>query len=105
MMISQEYGKRLTLTTGYDLSGATQLMIEVQRPDGTVVIYPGQLGAMDTEMVDDRGVRYRLKANEYMYRDWADGDVDVPGRYRVRAVYVDASKELRSRQAVFQVVS
>jgi hypothetical protein len=105
MMISQEYGKRLTLTTGYDLSGATALTIEVQRPDGTVVVYPGQLGSMDAEVVDGRGVRHRLKANEYMYRDWEDGDVNIPGRYRARAVYVDSSKQLRSRQVVFQVIS
>ena len=102
MMISQEYGRRLTLTTGYDLSGG-DLTIEVQRPDGQITTYPGVLGAVDAEVLDSRGVRHKLKANEYMYRDWADGDIDMPGRYRARAVYTGGSKELRSRQVVFRV--
>jgi len=104
MMIANEYGRRLMLTTGYDLSGNTTLRIEMQRPDGVVVVFTDvTLGVEDAEVVDSRGVRHRLKAGEYMYRDWADGDITEPGKYRVRAVYMDASKELRSPQVIFPV--
>lgn len=100
---THEYGTRLILVTGFDLSGNTELRIEVQRPDGTVVTYAGTIGAADDEVVDARGVTHQLQANEYLYRDWADGDIALHGRYRARAVYVDASRELRSLQVAFTV--
>jgi hypothetical protein len=80
------------------------LRIEMQRPDGVVVVFTDvTLGTEDAEVVDSRGVRRCLKANEYMYRDWLDGDITEPGKYRVRAVYIDPSKELRSLQVIFPV--
>lgn len=106
-MISGEYGKRITLMTGFDLSGNTQLSIEVTRPDATTLTFTKTngvtLGVVDTTVTDERGVRYNLRANEYIFRDWQDGEINQSGKYRIRAVYNDALKELRSRQATLQV--
>ena len=106
-MISGEYGKRITLVTAFDLSGNTDLIIEVMRPDATMLTFNKAtgvtLGVADTTVTDERGVRYNLRANEYIFRDWLDGEINQSGRYRIRAVYQDALKELRSRQAILQV--
>ena len=102
-MIAGEFGKRLVLATDFDLRGAVSLVVELTRPGGEVEELPGVLGVGDLEVVDSRGVKHCLVDGEWMYRDWQDGDLDVPGRYRVRAVYRDAVKELRSLREVFVV--
>jgi hypothetical protein len=63
-----------------------------------------EYGAVDAVVVDECDKEYALTANEYIYRDWADGDLTQAGTYRVRAIYEDASKQLVSRQTAFHVM-
>lgn len=111
-MIAGEFGKRLILVVGYDVSGNAGddgLQIELEKPDGTAVVYnkvsasPVEIGASDDVVTDEKGRQYGLAANMYIWRDWADGDIDQSGTYKARAVYTNGSVELRSKQICFSV--
>jgi hypothetical protein len=112
-MYVNEFGKRLILDVGYDVSsnsGDDGLRIEVIQPDGTEVTYnkasgsPVAYGTIDSTVTDEAGKEFTLTANEYIYRDWADGDLAQSGTYRVRAIYEDADKQLVSKQTAFHVM-
>lgn len=102
-----EYGKRLILETGYDISGATALGIEIEKPDSTTVSYAiadgVTAGTVATTVEDEKGRQYSLAANRYIYRDWQSGDLDQSGSWKARAVYTDAEKSLRSKWVCFSV--
>ena len=111
-MIVGEYGKRLILQTAYNVSGNVGddgLQMELTKPDGTFVEFnkasanPVTLGATADTVTDEKGRQYSLAANQYIYRDWASGDLNQAGTYKVRAVYQDSTKELRSKQVCFSV--
>ena len=111
-MFVNEYGKRLILETFYDVSGNAGddgLRIELTKPDETSVVFnkanasPVTLGDTAATVTDEKGREYALAANKYIYRDWADGDIDQSGTYRARAVYSDGSVELRSKPVCFSV--
>ena len=112
-MIVGEYGKRLILQTAYNVSGNVGddgLQMELTKPDGSVTYYnkasssPVAYGSVSMTVTDERGNESDLTANEYIYRDWASGDLDQSGTYRVRALYRDSSKQLVSCQAAFHVM-
>jgi hypothetical protein len=109
-MISGEYGKRLYLDVNFDVSGyagSDGLQIEVMRPDDSALVFNVSagvtLGAVDATVTDEQGATFNLAANRYVYRDWQDGEINQPGSYRVRAVYQDGTKRLRSRPVCFSV--
>ena len=109
-MITNEFGKRLHIDVNFDVSGyagSDGLRIEVTRPDDTELVFDitagVTLGAVDTTVTDEGGARFNLGANRYVYRDWQDGEINQPGSYRVRAVFQDGTKRLRSRPVCFSV--
>ena len=109
-MFVGEYGKRLILQTAYDVSGNIGdpgLRMGIVKPDGTAVEYNKAtgvtLGSTDDTATDEKGRQYSLTANQYIYRDWQDGDLDQSGVWKVRAIYQDATKELTSKQVSFGV--
>jgi len=111
-MYVDEFGKRLILDVEYDVSGNSGddgLRIEIIKPDSTEVVFnkasisPVTYGTIDTTVTDENGHEFALTANEYVYRDWAEGDLDQAGTYRVRAIYEDADKQLVSKQTAFHV--
>ena len=102
-----EYGKRLILDTGYDVSAATALGIELTKPDGTTVSYVDAdgvtAGNVDTTAEDEKGRQFSLAAYKYIYRDWESGDLDQAGAWKARAIYTDGGKSLRSKWISFSV--
>jgi hypothetical protein len=106
-MFVGEYGKRLILEVGYDVSAATALGIEITKPDGSTVSYVDAdgvtAGNVDTIVEDEKGRQYSLTAYQYIYRDWESGDLGQAGAWKARAIYTDGGKSLRSKWVCFSV--
>lgn len=102
-MFVGEYGKRFILDVGYDVSGATALQIEIERPDDTTETLTATAGNVDTTATDQRGREFALSAYRWIYYDWQVGDLDQAGSWKARAVYTDAEKSLRSKWVCFSV--
>jgi hypothetical protein len=111
-MFINEYGKRLILNLQYNISGNVGddgLQLVITKPDGTQETFnkastsPVSFIGADTTVTDERGTQHRLNANEFIYRDWEDGDLDQDGIYTARVIYNDGSTRLASSLAAFYV--
>jgi hypothetical protein len=93
-----EYGQALNVFVAYDMSFATSLLIEISRPDESMITGQAVLGT--TPLVTDGGT---FAANQYCTYKVKDGDLSLPGDHTVRLTYTDASKRLISDPTSFSV--
>lgn len=95
-----EFGLAYNLNVNFDLSAATSLVLDFQRPDGTKFSGVPTAPAVSV-LTDDQGT---FLANQYARYVFQEGDLTVPGDYIVRLIYVDAGpKRLVSEPASFAV--
>lgn len=103
MLIEGEYGdKSLVINTRYDLSGQTGLNLVVLRPDGTGFSrneVDVSVGLVDT--TDDDG--NTVLANEYVKYTLKNGDISLPGRYRLQLTVNGNSGQLVSLEKYVDV--
>lgn len=81
-----EYGMPLELRCGVDLAGATQLSIDVRRPDGTTATWPATVH-------EGTSMRYTLQP----------GDLALAGTWRLQARVVAPGSDRRGATAVLTV--
>ncbi len=96
-----EWGIRLWFSTGFDLSGATELQMQLTKPDGTVVT---KVTPQVTAPAIDEDTTFGLfPANTYAEYITEPGDIDQTGQWSWRVFYTDLDKFLTSDVSTFVV--
>lgn len=83
-----DVGTALIIDCGEDLSDITSGSIEIQKPNGQIVIYPA-------EVYNNNYLKYVIK----------EGDIDMTGDYKLQSVIVSDSWSGRGETAEFNVSS
>lgn len=96
-----EYGLALNLNVNYDLSSALSLQISIVRPDDSIILGTPIMGTSYLVTLDQG----TFLANQYATYLIQPGDLTLPGTYRIRLTYTDASKRLVSDVTSFDVYS
>lgn len=99
-----EFGLALNLNVNYNISGATAgtgLSLSITRPDNSAFSGTPVVGTVDL-VTPDQGT---FLANQYAIYLIQPGDLTLPGTYRIRLTYTDASKRLVSDVTSFDVYS
>jgi hypothetical protein len=94
-----EYGKRIYVNCGEDISTATGVSIEMTKPDETVVELTAVIGASPVSA--DCGETFA--SNEHIYYTTINGDIDQEGTYYIRPIILINSKKLIGKQNSFEV--
>ena len=94
-----EYGKRIYVNCGEDISTATGVSIELTKPDETVVELTSVIGSSPLSVDCDQ----TYSANEYIYYTTIDGDIDQEGTYYVRPIVLISGKKLIGKENSFKV--
>lgn len=80
-LVAGEYGKTLRVGAGLDLTGATQLTLDVRRPDYTSFQAQKPDVAVGTTQVLDENGNELMASGEYATYTVKSGDLTVDGSY------------------------
>lgn len=89
-----EYGKRIYVITSYDMSSNTSLTIKAVPPSGEAnqKTWTATIGGALSNIVDEDGTTITtVNANESMFYDLADGDLDEVGTWTLVGIYDDTA--------------
>ncbi len=107
MIHVNEFGHIFRLQTDFDLTSNTSVGIEITKPDNTTATVAGAVGTgtgTATNDSTDSGEDIILETNQHILATVTATDMFLnPGTYRVRGLYVDATKELFTDKLRFKV--
>lgn len=97
-----EYGITFNFNQNFTISGFTGLSLAITRPDGTVLtkVSPA-VSVGSSPLVTPADGTYA--SGQYSTYTFVDGDLSLPGDYKARLTYTDASKRLIGEPVVFTV--
>ncbi|WP_426111024.1 hypothetical protein [Massilia sp. PWRC2] len=97
-----EYGISFNFNQNFTISGFTTLSLAITRPDGSVITKTNPAVSVGSvALVTPNDGTYA--AGQYAVYVFADGDLSLPGDYKARLTYTDASKRLIGELVVFTV--
>lgn len=99
-MNAYEWGSKIYVSTGFDMSGYVTLALALRNPAGIVLTRTPVLG-MTTFTDPVSGITFT--ANEYVSYVVQPNDITTPGTWAARVVYTDAIQNLPSDFARFFV--
>ena len=107
MIHKGEFGHIFRLQTDFDLSGNSSVGIEIMKPDATTATILGAVGTSTgtaTNDASDSQADVTLETNQHILATVTATDMfATQNTYRVRGLYVDATKELRTDWIRFKV--
>lgn len=96
------YGIQLVFGVGYNMVAFTTLELTFTKPDDTTLVVnntsPSPVALGGTDLPTDVGV---FLTNQYVTYTFTAGQLDQSGNWNVRLRYVDANKQLYSKQGRF----
>lgn len=107
MIHQNEFGHIFKVQTDFNLAGNTSVGLEITKPDATTATIVGAIATVTSTATNDStdsGADIDFEANQYISATVTATDMFATvGSYRVRGLYVDATKELFTDKLRFDV--